>query len=130
MAMEMPYSDHHAPNVGPWQHHVANSELQWENVTSQLGYNNVRVAKEIYRQLKKKLDGATGALVITPGAGDPKTPSKVGKRTGRVGTKTPGSAKSNKANKSKEAQPEEEQGSSIPGEKQGDDAVAEDPFVV
>lgn len=75
----------------------------------QSGLKNERVAKEMYRQMTKKFgSGASGAGSPSGSVGGPATPTptKVQKRTGKVGTK---SAKKVSAKKVK-AEEEDESG--------------------
>lgn len=64
---------------------------QWENVAAQAGLKNDRVAKEMYRQMCKKFGWTrgggpgSGSAATTPG-GPGETPTKVTKRTGKVGS--------------------------------------------
>lgn len=83
---------------------------QWANVALQSGLKNERVAKEIYRQMTKKF--GWGA----PGAGSPSgsvggtaspTPTKVQKRTGKVGTKSAKKASTKKVKEEGEEEVEE-----------------------
>lgn len=66
--------------------------MQWANVVTQSGLKNERTAKEMYRQITKKFGwGSTvdGSPSGSAGSGAATaTPTKVRKRTGKVGTKS------------------------------------------
>lgn len=60
--------------------------MQWEAVATQASLKNVNVAKEIYRQMQKKLGWSNTKASASATSGGSATPtSKVTKRTGKVG---------------------------------------------
>lgn len=63
---------------------------QWEQIAIESGYKNVATAKTMYSRLLVTLTGGTSKSPAEKGdalvAGGPKTPSKVAKRTGKVGS--------------------------------------------
>lgn len=61
---------------------------QWNKVVGLSGHKNVRSAKESYRVMEAKLGLSSG--------GPPSSPTKVKKRTGKIGTKGRGKKASKK----------------------------------
>ncbi|ROW12881.1 hypothetical protein VPNG_04724 [Cytospora leucostoma] len=61
-------------------------KINWENVAVQAGLKNDRVAKESYRQICKKFGWNKGGSAATTPGGTGETPTKVTKRTGKVGS--------------------------------------------
>lgn len=77
------------------------STQQWDKVVALSGHKNVRSAKESYRVMEGKLGLGAG--------GSPSSPTKVKKRTGKVGTKA--ASQGTKARGKKAVNNEEEGGS-------------------
>lgn len=58
---------------------------QWDKIAIDSGYKNVASAKSTYHRLCSQLNNG-GSKGDTPVSGSPKTPAKVSKRTGKVGS--------------------------------------------
>ncbi|CAN8103855.1 unnamed protein product [Discula destructiva] len=112
-------------------------EIDWENVAAVSGLKNERTAKETYRQMQKKLGWNSPAGGSGSGSGAQATPTKVQKRTGKVGTKaaakTPSKAAPKGRGKKVAEQDEEEvkdnggeEGTTADGSHRGESYVKED----
>lgn len=63
---------------------------QWDKIAIDSGYKNVASAKSTYSRICSQLSGGSSKSPadkgVAPVAGGPKTPTKVAKRTGKVGS--------------------------------------------
>ncbi|KAI3398139.1 hypothetical protein diail_9761 [Diaporthe ilicicola] len=72
------------------QNTIGKVEYNWEKIAVDSGYKNVASAKTTWSRLLSNMSNGTGKSPTDKGdapvAGGPKTPSKVTKRTGKVGS--------------------------------------------
>ncbi|KAG6360650.1 hypothetical protein INS49_011715 [Diaporthe citri] len=72
------------------QNTIGKVEYNWEKIAIDTGYKNVASAKSTYSRLCSQLNGGGSKSSTdkgdTPVSGGPKTPTKVSKRTGKVGS--------------------------------------------
>ncbi|KKY37327.1 hypothetical protein UCDDA912_g02672 [Diaporthe ampelina] len=72
------------------QNIVGKVEYNWDKIAIDSGYKNVASAKSTYSRICSQLNGGSSKSPADKGdapvAGGPKTPTKVAKRTGKVGS--------------------------------------------
>ncbi|KAG8160584.1 hypothetical protein KVR01_010120 [Diaporthe batatas] len=84
------------------QNTIGKVEYNWEKIAMDSGYKNVASAKSTYSRLCSQLNGGGGSKTSGekgdgPVGGGPKTPTKINKRSGKVGSSSTKKPRAKKA---------------------------------